>query len=89
MMEGSYVEAMLDIRNGASALPVKSWLDEHRLTWRPMSAGLLMSGRQEDLEAAFGVSLEGAHPPVELPIPQELRDHVASITIPRPRQIMP
>ena len=52
-----------------------------------MRAGLLVTGDRAGFEAAFGLGLSEAVPPVRLKVPAELAATVASATIPPPRRI--
>ena len=51
----------------------------------PMKAGILTLASRSQIEKSFGVSLEDAQPPFELPVPEELRSYVSSVTVLKPR----
>jgi hypothetical protein len=85
-MDRNYVEAFLLWNERGSHESVAKWLAEHKLNARPMKTGLLVSGPARHFESAFGVSLENAAAPVQLPVPEEISPYTASIGIPKPRQ---
>ena len=84
-MTNDYVELFLKLNPGANQDVVRRWLEEHNLSSTKMKSGLLLLGTKTAIENAFSVSLENLQPPAELPIPSELKGHVASITFPKPR----
>jgi hypothetical protein len=88
-MAEDYIELFLKWAPGANQDVVLTWLKQHRLSSMKMTAGLLVSGTKAAIENAFSVSLENVQPPVELPIPLELKPHVASIAFPKPRSYHP
>ena len=51
-----------------------------------MQAGLLITGERSQFEEVFGLELDIEEPPVHLPVPETLKSHVSSITIPAPRR---
>jgi hypothetical protein len=46
---------------------------------------MLTLASSSQIEKSFGVSVEGAQPPLELPVPEELKSSVSSIIILKPR----
>jgi hypothetical protein len=84
-MADDYIELFLKWNPGANQDAVRSWLEQHNLSSTKMKAGLLVLGTKTAIQDAFSVSLENVQPPVELPIPLELKGHVASVTFPKPR----
>jgi hypothetical protein len=68
---------------------VEKWLTDRSLQPIPMRAGLLATGTRAAFEAAFGVDLADARPPVQLEVPHELREAISSIVIPPPRRFTP
>ncbi|HET8781030.1 MAG TPA: hypothetical protein VFM63_01340 [Pyrinomonadaceae bacterium] len=84
-MADDYIELFLKWSAGADQDFVRSWLDQRDLTNMKMKFGLLVSGTKAAIENALAVSLANVQPPAELPIPPELKAHVASITFPKPR----
>lgn len=88
MIDPAHVEAFL-IRSKEEMTQVEEWLTDRSLQPIPMQAGLLATGTRAAFEAAFGVDLANARPPVQLEVPQELREAISSIVIPPPRRFMP
>ncbi len=84
-MNDDFVESILLWNEKGSSNSVIQWLQEHGLSTTPMRAGLLITGRRERFETAFSVDLKNVEPPLKLPVPEELKEHVASIGIPKPR----
>lgn len=83
-MADPHVEAVLHWSGAGPDDGVKRWLEARGLTVLAMQAGLLVSGPRSRLEQAFQVDLGSS--PEELPLPEALRDHVASVRIPRARR---
>lgn len=83
-MSENHLEAILLWSAKGPSLAVERWLSNRGLAVAPIGAGLLVSGGREVFEAAFGVSLVGLDLPIDLPVPVELHDHVAAISIRRP-----
>ena len=88
MIDPTYVEAILT-RSKEEMAKVEAWLTDRSLQPIPMRAGLLATGTRDAFEAAFGVDLANATPPVQLEVPEELREAISSIVIPPPRRVMP
>jgi hypothetical protein len=88
MIDPTYVEAILTHSKEELNL-VEEWLTARSLQPIPMRAGLLVTGTRDAFEAAFGVDLANARPPVQLEVPPELREAISSIVIPPPRRFMP
>ena len=88
MIDRSYVEAILTGPKEEIA-QVEAWLTHRNLQPIPMQAGLLATGTRAAFEAAFGVDLANATPPVQLEVPPELREAISSIVIPPPGRVMP
>ena len=84
-MADDYIELFLKWTPGADTHVVREWLKQHGLSVVKMKSGVLLSATRGQIEKAFSVSLENVQPPVELPAPVELGDHVASVTFPKPR----
>ena len=84
-MADDYIELYLKWNPGANQDAVRSWLEQRDLSSAKMQSGLSVLGTRSAVEKAFSVSLENVEPPVELPIPSELKGHVASVTFPKPR----
>ena len=88
-MADDYTELFLKWTPNANADVVRRWLEQRGLAATAMKSGLLLSGTKHQLEKAFSVAFQNLEPPANLPVPTELRDHVASITLPRPRSYSP
>jgi hypothetical protein len=88
MLSDQYVEAIATLRAPGKPAPAERWLAARDLQTRTMRAALLIQGNLRAFESAFGVDLRQALPPVNLPVPPELRDTVAAITIPAPRRYL-
>ncbi len=85
MVSEEYVEAFLLLTAPDQAPRVESWLTSHGLSHQPIQVGLLVHGRREAFDAAFGTDLQRAELPMSVPVPPELSDAVSSIEIPAPR----
>jgi hypothetical protein len=81
-----YVEALLIWNERGPDEPVRQWFTDRGFRVLPMRGGLLVSGPASLFETVFGVNLANAEPPIQLPIPPEIKHHVASFGIPKPRQ---
>jgi hypothetical protein len=88
MIDPTYVEAILT-GSKEETTQVEAWLTHRNLQPIPMRAGLLATGTRDAFEAAFGVDLANATPPIQLEVPEELREAISSIVIPPPRRVMP
>ena len=86
-MSEEYVEAILLWSDRGPSESVSAWFRERSLAVTPMRAGMLLAGPLEVFEKAFHLALADAARPVSLPVPDELKAHVVSITIPRPRRL--
>ena len=80
--DDEYVEAILVWRDRGPVPEVEGWLRERGLRTLPMAAGLLVTGTVRQFAAAFHIDPRRGERPVDVPVPPELRDGVASITIP-------
>jgi hypothetical protein len=85
-MNGDFIEALLLWNEKGSSDSVSQWLQKHGLTSIPMKTGLLITGTSKQFENVFSVDLKHTEPPLELPVPAEFKEHVASIVIPKRRQ---
>jgi hypothetical protein len=84
-MTNDYVELFLKWSSSGDNPHVKQWLEERGLSTLRMLHGLLVSGSRQDIEKAFSVTLDMSRTPIDLPVPEDLKPHVASITLPTPR----
>ena len=88
MIDPTYVQAILTGSKEATT-QVEAWLTHRNLQPIPMRAGLLATGTRDAFEAAFGIDLADATPPVQLEVPQELREAISSIVNTPPGRVMP
>jgi hypothetical protein len=87
IMDTDFIESLLVWNERGPSEGVRRWFIDRGFDVTPMRAGLLISGPRAAFETALSVDLEDVDPPVDLPIPREVREHVASFGIPRPRRI--
>ena len=80
-----YLEAVIELREGADASRVESWLERHGLTPARMVVGFLASGAPSSFEHAFGVDPSAPGAADELPVRGELREHVAKVALVPPK----
>jgi hypothetical protein len=81
-----YLEAVVELRDGADAARVERWLEGHGLTPARMVVGFLASGDPSAFEHAFGVDPSAPGAADELPVRDELRGDVAKVAIVPPKQ---
>lgn len=86
-MNDDFIEALLLWSENGASDSVNQWLSDRSLNTIPMKAGLLITGSKRQIELAFAIDLTQAEPPIALPVPTEIKAYVASIEIPKPRQI--
>ena len=82
---GDFYEVLLKWGASGADPRVRQWLEARGLTAMSMRAGMLTLASPGQIEKSFGVSIEGAEPPLELPVPEELRSSISSITVLKPR----
>lgn len=82
---GDFYEVLLKWTPAGADPRVRDWLERQGMTAMSMKAGLLTIASPGQIEKSFGVAVEGAQPPFELPVPEELRSAVSSITVLKPR----
>jgi hypothetical protein len=80
-----YIEVFVKWTPDASTDIARRWFERGGLTVTTMKSGAVLLGTRDQIAKAFSVSLEKVEPPINLPVPAELRDHVESVTISRPR----
>jgi hypothetical protein len=80
--EGQHWEVVVRLRPGGDLERVKGWLRERNLEVLPLVVGLLATGDAAAVRAAFGAEPEG-----ELPVPEELRADVESVSVVPPKQL--
>ena len=87
IVDPDFIESILVLNERGSSERVQQWFIDRGFNVTPMRAGLLISGPRATFETALSVDLEDVELPVDLPIPPEVREHVSSFGIPRPRRI--
>jgi hypothetical protein len=80
--EQEHLEVAVELRPGADPDVVATWLRGHGLEAMPLVVGLLGTGEAIAVRAAFGAEPQGT-----LPVPEELRSHVASVAVVPPRRL--
>jgi hypothetical protein len=80
--EREHLEVLIELRPDGSRERVTSWFEGHGLTALPMVAGILATGDAGTFEAALG-----SDPREQVRVPEELSEHVSSITPVPPRQM--
>jgi hypothetical protein len=86
-MDENFIEAILLWNEASDSQAILEWLHHKDLNAIPMRSGLLITGTRADFEAAFGIDLAEIRLPFSLPLPEIMRQHVASVQIPELRQI--
>jgi hypothetical protein len=84
-MAGGFYEVLLKWSPAGADPHVREWLQRQGLTAMPMKAGMLTIASRDQIEKAFGVSVGDGPPPFELPVPEELKPYLASVTVLKPR----
>jgi hypothetical protein len=87
-VDDDYIEAVLVMAPNGRVDRVRSWLEQRDLTVVPIQAGFLLTGSTKAFSKAFHSDVQKLSGPVKLPIPDDLREDVLSIEIPRPRHLM-
>jgi len=80
--EGQHCEVVVRLRPGGDPERVRGWLRERNLEVLPLVVGLLATGDAHVVRAAFD-----AEPQDELPVPDELRADVESVSMLPPKQL--
>jgi hypothetical protein len=80
--EGQHRELVVQLRPGGDLERVEGWLRERNLEALPLVVGLLGTGEAAAVRAAFGAEPEG-----DLPVPEELRADVESVSVVPPKQL--
>ncbi len=88
-MNQDYIEALLVWNERGSSDSARQWFVDRGFDVTPMRAGLLIAGPKTRFENSLEVDLKDAEPPIQLPIPREISQHVTSFGIPRPRRFAP
>jgi hypothetical protein len=80
--EQEHVEVAVELRPGADPDVVATWLRQHGLDALPLVVGLLATGEATAVGTAFGAEPRGT-----LPVPEDLRAHIASVAVVPPRRL--
>jgi hypothetical protein len=82
----NYIELLVKWTPRAKADAARQWLEKQGLTVTAAKAipGAIVLGTDKQIEEALSVSLGDVKPPTNLNIPEEMRDHIESITILKP-----
>jgi hypothetical protein len=75
-----YLELVVELRSGADRAFVTRWLDERGFATLPLAVGVLATGDADTVWHAFGGEPHGRPP-----VPEELRQHVASLSLTPPK----
>ena len=75
-------EVAVELRPGGDLERVGGWLRERNLEVSPLLVGLLATGDGAAVRAAFGAEPEG-----QLPVPEELRADVESVSVVPPKHL--
>ena len=78
--ERQNLEVAVELRSGADRELVVRWLEQRDLTTLPLVVGLLAKGHNDAVREAFGVEPNG-----QLPVPEQLAEHVVSIYVVPPK----
>lgn len=74
------MEVVVELRSGASTQIVTDWLAQFGLEVMPLAVGLLAMGDATAVRTAFGTG-----DPLDLGVPDALREHVESAAIVPPK----
>jgi hypothetical protein len=85
MADDKFIELFVKWKPSASIPVARQWFEQRDLTMTAMKAGALLTGSKAQIERAFAISLDDIQPVGNLPLPQQLRDHVETISLMRPR----
>jgi hypothetical protein len=84
-----YIELFVKWTPNAVSDDAHRWLERAGLVVTTMKSGALLLGTRNQIEKAFSIALKDIVASASLPVPAELRDHVESITISKPRSYHP
>ena len=79
-MEKQHMEVVVELRHGASSQIVTDWLAQFGLEVMPLAVGLLAMGDATSVRSAFGPG-----DPIDLAVPDALREHVEYAAIVPPK----
>ena len=75
-----FIEAVVVVTREEQRSFCMQWFDD-RFSTVPMRAGFLLTGSAADFADLFGVQIGDRTEPIELPIPEPLRDNVERIFV--------
>jgi hypothetical protein len=86
-----YVELLVKWTPKAKADAARQWLEKRGLTVTATKAvpGAIVLGTDKQIEEALSVSLTDVKRPTNLNVPEEMRNHIESITILKPPSYQP
>jgi hypothetical protein len=79
--EEEFVEAVVELRPGASVRDLVEWCSRHGIDVTPMAAGTLITGSGRQFTEAFGVPVQDRSKPRTLPVPRALESTARSVTV--------
>lgn len=83
--DDDFLEAVLVWKTGADSGDMGAWFERRGFIATPMQAGLLLGASIDVFNQVFECDVRSLPRPALLRVPPELRAHVKSIEIPRPR----
>lgn len=85
-MTDDYVELLVKWKPEAKADVARQWLENKGLTVTATNSipGGIVLGTDKQIEEALSISLRDVKPPTHLNIPEEMRNHIESITLLKP-----
>jgi hypothetical protein len=84
-MDEDHLELIVKCTPTANAQTVRAWLERRGLSVMPMKSGLLISGSRGEIEKSLGVPVDVGDRSTTVPVPPDLKNHVAAILLPAPR----
>jgi hypothetical protein len=81
-MEDEFAELFLKWTPQAQRSIAEEWLKGRGFAATQTPSGLFVLATKSQIETTFAVSLEDIRRPAKLPVPKELKDHIASVTLP-------
>ena len=73
--DSDHVEVVIELAAAGDRAQIIRWLQDHGLDALPLVVGVLAMGQRRQFARAFGVD-----PGHDVPVPDELREHVTSIS---------
>ena len=84
-MDEDHLELIVKCTPTGNAQIVRAWLEQRGLSVMSMKSGLLLSGSRGEIEKGLGVPVDVGDCSTTVPVPPDLKDHVAAILLPAPR----